>query len=61
MPRTTPAQFAQLFNWLGGGLVHMEIYPLIAGCTCYTEIMIVNEEIVFCSGDVILIVWPTPT
>src|SRR5262245_9977265 len=27
--RTTPAQWAQLFNFAGGGLVHMELFPLL--------------------------------
>lgn len=61
MVRTTPAQWGQLFNFLGGGLVHMEIFPMIAGCTCYTEIVIIDMELIFCGGDVVLIIWPTPT
>ena len=58
MPRTPPSQWASLFNFAGSGVIHMEHFPMALNCTCYTELLIVDQELVFVGGDIVVIIWP---
>ena len=44
MPRTSPSQWGGLFNFLGGGLVHFELFPEGVPSMC-CEIITMEEDI----------------
>lgn len=44
MPRTPPSQWGTLFNFLGGGLVHMNLYPEGDAAVC-CEIIVMEEDV----------------
>lgn len=58
MPRTSPSEWAALFNFLGGGLVHMELFPVATTCTCYTEVLVADMDFIWAGEDLIYIIIP---
>jgi hypothetical protein len=58
MPRTPASQWGILFNFAGGGLVHMETFPMAGACSCYTELLVAGGELVWADDDLIYIIVP---
>jgi hypothetical protein len=59
MPRTPPSEWPTLFNFAGGGLVHMELFVSQGSCTCYTELLVADGELVWAGEDLVYVIVPT--
>lgn len=55
MPRTPPSQWGNLFNFLGGGLVHMETFEEGATHMCCQIVVVGVDDFVWFDDDLVYI------